>query len=396
MTRPTRRSVLKQAGLAGLGLSLAPRPWSSPAAWLEESALAAFMGAQEGEDVIPFADIPENFNPRRDGRLVRLDLRELKSWITPTDELFTVQHYGIPAIDPAQWKLEIVGNVARPATFTLDDLKKRPQVEKTVFFECGGSRAQGMHALMGNATYVGVRLGEILNNAIPQSDTVDWIFWGADEGEETIRNNKYPMRFARSMSPHDIGDAMLAHTINGGPLPASHGFPVRLIVPGWYGVANVKWLTRIEASPRRFMGRFMGRDYVTIMGRQEGDKVEYTETSVTKMRVKSLVARVSRLKNGGRTKVFGVAFTDGTPLKSVEVKVDDGVWMSARLEPPPNSYAWTFWTLDTSPLAPGTHTVVSRATDAAGRVQPENLDQKKTYWEDNAQFRRTITVAPAG
>jgi DMSO/TMAO reductase YedYZ molybdopterin-dependent catalytic subunit len=189
------------------------------------------------------------------------------------------------------------------------------------------------------------------------------------------------------------GSAILAHTINGGPLPASHGFPVRLIVPGWYGVANVKWLSRIEAVTTRFMGRFMGRDYVTIMGRQVGDKVEYTETSVTKMRVKSVVGRVARAKSGGRTKVFGVAYSDGTPLKTVEVRVDDGMWQPARLEPQPNPFAWTFWTLDAAPLPAGKHTIVSRATDGAGRTQPDNLSMKKTYWEDNAQFPRTVTVA---
>jgi DMSO/TMAO reductase YedYZ molybdopterin-dependent catalytic subunit len=252
---------------------------------------------------------------------------------------------------------------------------------------------------MGNATYVGTPLRSILQEAQPRDGTLEWIFWGADEGEETIRNNKYTMHFARSLSERDIfaqqppREPILAHTINGGPLPVAHGFPVRLIVPGWFGVANVKWLSRIEASTDRFMGRFMGRDYVTIMGRQEGDKVEYTETSVTRMKVKSVVARVTRSKTGGRTRVFGVAYSDGTPLKNVDVQVDDGAWQTARLEPQPNPFAWTFWTLETSPLPAGKHTVVSRATDSAGREQPANLDLKKTYWEDNAQFKRTVLVS---
>jgi DMSO/TMAO reductase YedYZ molybdopterin-dependent catalytic subunit len=385
-----RRTLIKQAGLAGLAVAMAP----SASAW---SAVLPPEWFQDADEVIPFSDIPENFNPRRDGKLVRLDLRELKSFITPADEMFTVQHYGVPAVDAAQWKLEVTGNVARPLSFTLDDLKKRRQVERTVFFECGGNRAQGMHALMANATYVGTPLKDILAEAGARPDTLEWIFWGADEGEETIRSNKYSMHFARSMSVADASagnpaEAILAHSLNGAPLPQAHGFPVRLIVPGWYGVANVKWLSRIEASTSRFMGRFMGRDYVTIMGRQIGDKVEYTETSVTRMRVKSVVARVTRSKTAGRTKVFGVAYTDGTPLERVEVQIDEGAWQPARLEAQPNPFAWTFWSLDAAPLASGTHAIVSRATDRQGRVQPANLDLKKTYWEDNAQFRRTVAV----
>jgi hypothetical protein len=155
-------------------------------------------------------------------------------------------------------------------------------------------------------------------------------------------------------------------------------------------VSNVKWLSRIELSDRRFMGKFMGRDYVTIMGRQVGDTVEYTETSVTRMRPKSVIARVTRGANG-RIKVFGAAWCDGTPLKAVDVRVDGGAWQPARLEPNQNRYAWTFFTLEVD-LGPGAHKVVSRATDRNGRTQPENLDLKKTFWEDNAQFTRAIMV----
>jgi len=187
-------------------------------------------------------------------------------------------------------------------------------------------------------------------------------------------------------------DAILAYEMNGQPLPVGHGFPVRLLVPGWYGVANVKWLTKIELSDTRFMNRFMGRDYVTVMGRQVGDHVEYTETSVGSQRVKSVVARVRR-SAAGRVKIFDAAWTEGTPLKGVDVSVDKGTWQPAKLDPPPNPFAWTFFSLEIDRLAPGQHTIVSRATDRSGRTQPANLELKKTYWEDNAQFTRTIMVS---
>jgi DMSO/TMAO reductase YedYZ molybdopterin-dependent catalytic subunit len=165
-------------------------------------------------------------------------------------------------------------------------------------------------------------------------------------------------------------------------------------VPGWYGVANVKWLDRIELSPRRFLGRFMGRDYVTIAGRQVGDRVEYTETSVTRILVKSMVARVTRPSGStaGPLTVTGVAFTDGTPLDKVEVQVDGGSWRAARLEAQRNPFAWTFWSLDVDTLPPGSHTVASRATDRRGRTQPVDLSMKKSNWENNAIWVRKIRV----
>ncbi len=202
--------------------------------------------------------------------------------------------------------------------------------------------------------------------------------------------------FARSMSIAEAvaPNVLLCYEMNGEPLPAAHGAPLRLLAPGWYGVANVKWLDRIELSPRRFLGRFMGRDYVTIAGRQVGDRVEDTETSVTRILVKSMVARVTRPSSATTAPltVAGVAFTDGTPLDKVEVQVDGGPWRAARLEAQRNPFAWTFWSLDVDGLPAGSHTVASRATDRLGRTQPADLSLKKSNWENNAIWVRKIRV----
>jgi len=365
-------------------MSMGPIPaWAIPNAWLAAD-----------EEVIPFTDVPADFSTKRGDAVVRFDLRELKTWITPNEAFFAVQHYNVPQIDAATWKLETSGLISQAKTFTLDDLKKRPRVERTVFFECSGNRAQSVHGLLGNAAWAGAGLADLLHELKPRPEAKETIFWAADEGEETIRGNKCPMHFARSMALDDAtrSDAILAYEMNGQPLTAGHGFPVRLVAPGWYGVANVKWLNRIELSDTRFMNRFMGRDYVTVMGRQVGDRVEYTETSVGRGRVKSVVARVTR-QPGGRVKIFGAAWTDGTPLRGVEVSVDKGEWQPAKLEAQQNPFAWTFFSLEIPALAPGSHTMVSRATDRAGRSQPASLELKKTYWEDNAQFTRTIMVS---
>lgn len=391
MTRLSRRAVMQQAMLAGAGLAVLP-----DFGWL--------AAAQEaGRALIPFEDIPENFSTTRPGNFTLpgqatagIDLRQLTSWKTAPNDIFVVTHYNVPTIEAANWRLQVDGLAARPLTFTLDELKRRPRVERTVTFECGGNREAVMHRMVGNATWAGCSLKALLEEAKPAREVLEAIFWAADEGQETIRGAMYQMNFARSMSLQDAmdADAILAYEVEGMPLPVIHGFPVRLVVPGWYGVSNVKWLERIELSPRRFMGRFMGRDYVTIMGRQVGDRVEYTETSVTRIQVKSMIARVTRPAGGaaGRFSVFGVAYGDGTPIQRVEVQVDGGAWQPAKLETQRNPHSWVFWTLEFEPLAPGSHTIAARATDRAGRTQPPDLALKKSNWENNAIWTRKIRV----
>jgi DMSO/TMAO reductase YedYZ molybdopterin-dependent catalytic subunit len=324
-----------------------------------------------------------------------LDLRALTSYLTPEQNYFVVAHYGVPTIDAATWKLDIRGRVANPRSHTLDELKKRARAQQECVFECGGNRGPAiMNRMVGNARWTGTALWPLIQEAKPLGDALEVITWGADEGEEEIRKEKYRQCFARSMTLTDLAKsgAILAWEMNGEPLTADHGFPVRVVVPGWYGVQNVKWVNALEVSPDRFMGRFQARDYVTIMGRQNGDKTEWVETSVTKIRTKSMVARVTKQANGSLS-VFGVAMTDGTPLKSVEVQLDEGAWVQAKLEKPANPYAWTWFRAELPAPTAGAHSVASKATDALGRTQPPNLDMKKTNWENNAVWRRQIQVA---
>jgi DMSO/TMAO reductase YedYZ molybdopterin-dependent catalytic subunit len=383
----TRRTMLHYTSLAGLGLAITDLPaLGFPAEWSQA----------EGQ-VVPFTDVPDNFvtvNPANK-RVSGLDLRELSSYLTPEQNYFVVAHYGVPKVDAATWKLDIRGRVAAPRSYTLDELKKRSRAQQECVFECGGNRGPAiMNRMVGNARWTGTALWPLIQEAKPLGDALEVITWGADEGEEEIRKEKYRQCFARSMTLTDLAKsgAILAWEMNGEPLTADHGFPVRVVVPGWYGVQNVKWVNALEVSPDRFMGRFQARDYVTIMGRQNGDKTEWVETSVTKIRTKSMIARVTRQTNGSLS-VFGVAMTDGTALKSVEVQLDEGPWVEAKLEKPANPYAWTWFRAELPAPAGGAHSVASRATDALGRTQPTNLDMKKTNWENNAIWRRQIQVA---
>ena len=385
----TRRELLRQAGLVTVGLAVTPVPgW--PATWFTQEFR-----------VVLFTDVPENFTGLRgeggggfpgQNRAAQ-DLRELSSRVTPTEDFFAVAHYGYPDLDAASYRLQVMGLVERPLTLTLDELKARPRVELDPVFECSGNSRGRFHGMVGNAIWAGTPLIPLLAEARPTADSREVYFWGADTGTEEIRGNEYEQNFARSMSLDHVTERspILAYEMNGEPLPVVHGFPVRLIVPGWYGICQVKWLQRIELGADGLMTRFMARDYVTLMGREANGQTEWVETSVTHQRVKSVVARVTR--SGNRFRVFGVAWSDGTPLDRVEVRVDDGAWRAATLERPDDPHSWTFFTLDTRGLTPGEHTVVSRAIDEEGRTQPVDLSMKRTRWENNELFLRTIQVS---
>ena len=222
------------------------------------------------------------------------------------------------------------------------------------------------------------------------------VFWGADAGTETIREMKIPQHFARSMS---LADAMspnnlLCYEMNGTALPQPHGAPVRLIAPGWYGIANVKWLNRIEVRDTRFMGRFMARDYVTIREEQRNGETENVETSVGRTLLKSAPAKVTR--KDGQYRIVGAAW--GAPVAKVEVQVDGGPWRPATIDKSDQAkFAWTFWSVDWPNATPGEHTITSRAVDTQGNVQPAmdapSIAKKKTYWESNGQVARRVRIA---
>ena len=248
------------------------------------------------------------------------------------------------------------------------------------------------------------------------------VFWGADKGQVTIRDNTgvtgpgvtgtvvadgtggldltINEQFARSMSLEDAMSAenLLCYEMNGSPLLPDHGAPVRLIAPDWYGVANVKWLTRIEIRDSRFQGRFMARDYVSIREEHHGTETVWTFTSVTHERLKSAPARVTR--TGDRYTVLGAAW--GAPIAKVEAQIDDGPWQATTLlrNPSPTTNrddtAWSFWTLDWGSPTSGEHAVRSRAYDMDGNLQPAPQDpyltSRRTFWEHNGQITRRVLI----
>jgi DMSO/TMAO reductase YedYZ molybdopterin-dependent catalytic subunit len=363
---------------------------------LQASWLVHAFPSRPGEQVVPWLDQP-GANPSG-GVVENLQAWEnLSSFITPNDQFFRVSHYDKPVIEEKKWNLEITGMVRKPMALPLADVKARQRQEVIYTIECGGNHGfPWFTSGIGTAKWGGTPLAPLLKQAGVMDRGTEVVFWGADSGTEVIRDMKLPQHFARSMSLPDAMNSnnLLCYQMNGAPLPQPHGAPVRLIAPGWYGIANVKWLHRIEVRDSRFMGRFMARDYVTIREEQRNGNVEAVETSVGRALLKSAPARVTR--KDGQYRIVGAAW--GGPIARVEVQVDGGPWRPATIDrSEQGKFAWSFWSIDWPNVAPGEHTVTSRAIDIHGTVQPgmddPRITTKKTYWESNGQVSRRIQVA---
>src|SRR4051795_13566393 len=287
-----RRSVLKGSAAATSGLAVGQV--AGPRA-------AVAGGAQHGEvdhrEVIPWSDQPPPIPPPAQGVLGRrLHWESLDSFYTPNDEFFTVKHYGDVRLSGAAYRLGIDGLVAPPQHLSLAALKALPHRAVDFTLECSGNNGLPfIVGAIGNARWGGTPLHSLLRRARPLADDLEVVFWGADKGQVTIRDDSgvtgggftgsvepdasggldltITEHFARSMSLREAmaEQNLLCYEMNGTPLPTEHGYPVRLIAPGWYGVANVKWLTRIEVLDHRYAGRFMARDYVSIREQEERD-----------------------------------------------------------------------------------------------------------------------------
>lgn len=382
----SRREMLKSAlGTGALAAGVASVPN------LVLPALA------QGQRLVPFTDVPDTFNVGevRPNSTHYLDTREITSYFTDNDDFYLVQHYGQPEIDNDSYRLRITGMVENELEFSLQELMDRDNIEQQVGFECGGNGRRLFHGLIGNARWRGISLSKLLDEAGIQDGAKEIVFFGTDVGQEEIRGREVDKAFARGLSIEDAmrTENMLAFEMNGEPLPHYHGKPVRLLVPGWYGVANVKWLTQIHVQDTRYMGRFMGRDYVTLKKENTGGVERWVENSVTAMNLKSSIIRVVDA-GGGQYKIQGFVLNDGTPLRSIEVKVDDGPWERAQLNPRSTKYSWKLFSYDWNNAAPGDHTIVSRVTDINGNVQPtqEELPEKVSFWEDFGQFPRTVML----
>ncbi len=388
----TRRDTLR-TGLTAAGLL----------AFAQERAVSA---PTLGETDIPFTDYPKDYkvngNPKAVNRF--LDIRKIDGHITPNDQFFFIQHLNRPEIDGNSYRLKFSGMVNKPGELSLADLKAMKSTDIVNGYECSGNSGRFFDGLSSCGRFTGVPLSHVLKHVGVGPKAREVVFFGTDRGKEKVvfRENTFDLdqQFGRSITLENAmkPEPLLAYALNGQPLTRDSGFPIRLIMPGWYGVCNVKWLSEIHLQQDRYLGNFQARWYRDLRGRggtgEDNDpNTQWVETEVTRMQLKSVIARVT--KNSGAYQVFGFVLNDGTPLRSVEVSVDGGPWQAAALDKANTRFGWKLFTFDWKNATPGEHTLVSRATDVDGTVQPTRteLSRKKTFLEDNAQFPRKITIA---
>ena len=325
-----------------------------------------------------------------------MPLEALRHEITPIGLHYLLTHYDIPVVDPAAWRLTVDGLVDRPLRLTLDELQAREAVTMAVTMECAGNGRAYLepHVVsqpwiteaIGTMEWTGVPVSALLGEAGIQGDVV--VFTGLDRGVEGGVEQDY----ARSLSPADCDGALLAYACNGEPLPPQHGFPLRLIVPGWYGMTSVKWLTRISVQDAPFEGYQMITGY--RLKRDEDDP----GTPITRIEPRSLMTPPGipdfmtrkRFLATGPVLLQGRAWSGWGPIERVQVGVD-GDWRDAELGEPPGPSAWTPWSIEWD--APGgDHDLSARAHDATGRSQPDAPPWNVGGYANNAIQRIPVTV----
>jgi sulfane dehydrogenase subunit SoxC len=307
-----------------------------------------------------------------------LPLEALRYDVTPPGLHYLLIHYDIPAVDPDGFRLEVSGAVEKPMTLSLGALRERPRVAEPITFECAGNgRAlleprpvsqPWLTEAVGTAEWGGTPLAPLLEEAGPSGGAVEVLFTGVDRGVE----GDVPQAYERALPIAEVENALLAYEMNGAPLLPQHGFPLRLVVPGWYGMQNVKWLTRITVLEEHFEG------YQNAVSYRLYDADGEPGQPVTRMQPRSLMippgvpdflTRERRLEPGPVT-LSGRAWSGQAPIEAVEVSTDGGeTFDAAVVDPPQGPYAWRRWSYEWD-AEPGKHELCSRATDSAGHTQP--------------------------
>ena len=331
-----------------------------------------------------------------------MPLEALRYDVTPVGLHYLLIHFDIPEADERTWSLELGGAVARPLALTMDELRRRPRVTVPVTLECAGNgRARldprpisqpWLEEAVGTAEWTGTPLAPLLSEAGVGPEAVEVVFAGADRGVQGGLEHDYErsLTLDEAMRP----EVLLAWEVNGQPLPPQHGFPLRLVVPGWYGMTSVKWLRRITVVSEPFDGYQQTGTY--LLHTSEDDP----GTPVTRIQPRSLLVPPgipefesrARIVSAGRQLLTGRAWSGLAPVAAVEVSTDGGGgWAPARLEEAPAPWAWAGWTFEWE-ATPGGYELCSRATDAAGNTQPLETPWNTGGYANNAVQRVPVTV----
>jgi sulfane dehydrogenase subunit SoxC len=332
-----------------------------------------------------------------------LPLEALRYDVTPPGLHYLLVHYDIPLVDPASWRLEVGGRVERPLSLSLEELERRPPARAAVTLECAGNgrallapRPMSQPWLLeavGTAEWGGTPLRPLLEEAGVLDGALEVVFTGLDRGVE----GGIEQRYERSLSVAEAlrDEVLLVHEMNGRPLLPQHGFPLRLVVPGWYGMASVKWLERITVVDRPFDGYQQRQSYRL---RLEEDEVG---EPLTRIRPRALIAPPGipdfatrrRILDPGPHELEGRAWSGWAPIDRVEVSADLGAtWRQAELGPRGDPWAWVPWRLGWEPPGPGEYELWCRARDEAGNEQPVDPPWSLGGYANNAVQRLAVTV----
>jgi sulfane dehydrogenase subunit SoxC len=338
------------------------------------------------------------------GRNHSMPLEALRYPITPVGLHYLLIHFDIPFVDGQTWELTIGGRVRRPLRLRLDEIKSRPAVTIPVTLECAGNgRARlsprplsqpWLGEAVGTAEWTGTPLGPILGEAGLLDGGAHVVFTGLDRGVQGEIEQLYERSLPVAEARRD--GVILAYAINGQPLPPQHGFPLRLIVPGWYGMTHVKWLRSITVVDEEFDGYQQARAYHFRRSEEEvGEPVTrmLPRAPMVPPGVPDFMSRTRFASTGVQT-IEGRAWS-GAPVTRVEVSVDGGAsWADAALAPPVSEFAWRGWTYEWN-ATPGDHELCVRATDAAGKAQPDEQRWNLEGVQNNAIQRIPVTVGAA-
>jgi DMSO/TMAO reductase YedYZ molybdopterin-dependent catalytic subunit len=329
-----------------------------------------------------------------------MPLEALRYDLTPTGMHYVLIHWDIPPADADTWRVKVGGRVARTIELDLANIRSRPRQTIPVTLECCGNgrallspRPVGQPWLLGaigTAEWTGTPLGPILEEAGLEDEVVELVFTGADRGIQGGEEQDY----ARSLTVEDAmrPEVMLAYEMNGAPLEPQHGYPVRLLVPGWYGMTSVKWLTSIEAVTEPFAG------YQQAVAYRDQRAGEEPGSPFTRIHVRALMIPPGitdypsrrRFVERGSVELRGRAWSGQAPIERVEVAVD-GEWTDAALDGALGDFAWRGWTASWD-ATPGEHELVCRATDADGTVQPMEQPWNFQGLANNLVQRVLVTV----
>lgn len=320
----------------------------------------------------------------------------LDGFITPNEQFYIRSHFPVPDVDLATWRLKIEGAVHSPLELSLDDLRALPQTTVPATLECAGNgrvflvpKVKGTQwelGAVGNAEWTGVSLGEILQKAGVQESALEVVLEGADIG--AISEAPKPagkIHYARSVPLSKALDGvLLALAMNGEPLTPSHGFPLRAIVPGWFGMAAVKWLQRIIVIEQPYNGYYQTVDYAFWQRDDSGPRL----VPITQIQVKASIAQpgINEVVKAGTTcQVRGAAWTSEAEIVKVEISADGGQsWSEASLGKEKARNCWQLWEWNwQTPSKPGRCILLARATDSRDRTQPMEHDLDRGSYEIN-------------